>query len=166
VTLDDTGAKVTITDKAGTSSNSTPTPVLSRFPPAATRTDTGGTLKLTVTGGVTISCPAGITLDSPSVKLGTGASLALANETLLTLFNTHFHVGNLGAPTSRRWCRRCPACRAPSLPRGPDHGGRIPRHGWKFPVRLTAAGEIALVREEEDIREAIRIILGTAPGSG
>ena len=29
-----------------------------------------------------------------------GASLALANETLLTAFNTHFHVGNLGAPTS------------------------------------------------------------------
>ena len=43
-------------------------------------------------------------------------------------------------------------------------GGEFLGTGWKFPVRLTTAGEIALVREEEDIREAIRIILGTAPG--
>jgi uncharacterized protein involved in type VI secretion and phage assembly len=101
VTLDDTGAKVTVTDKAGNKlefdANAGSLAVSTSGNAEQT---TGGTLKLTVTGGVTISCPAGITLDSPSVKLGTGASLALANETLLTLFNTHFHVGNLGAPTS------------------------------------------------------------------
>jgi phage baseplate assembly protein W len=35
--------------------------------------------------------------------------------------------------------------------------------GWKYPVQLDQ-GEIALSRYEEDIREAIWIILGTAPG--
>jgi phage baseplate assembly protein W len=36
--------------------------------------------------------------------------------------------------------------------------------GWKYPVQLDLAGEIALSRYEEDVREAIWIILGTAPG--
>ncbi|MGE3539971.1 MAG: GPW/gp25 family protein [Candidatus Tectimicrobiota bacterium] len=36
--------------------------------------------------------------------------------------------------------------------------------GWKFPVQLEPTGEIATVAYEEDIREALRIILGTAPG--
>ena len=35
--------------------------------------------------------------------------------------------------------------------------------GWKYPVTLEN-GEIALSRHEEDIRQAIRIILETAPG--
>jgi len=35
--------------------------------------------------------------------------------------------------------------------------------GWKYPVTLEQ-GEIALSRHEEDIRQAIRIILETAPG--
>ena len=35
--------------------------------------------------------------------------------------------------------------------------------GWKYPVQLED-GEIALSRYEEDVREAIWIILGTAPG--
>lgn len=35
--------------------------------------------------------------------------------------------------------------------------------GWKFPVSLEN-GEIALSSHEEDIRQAIRIILETAPG--
>lgn len=35
--------------------------------------------------------------------------------------------------------------------------------GWKYPVTLEK-GEIALSRHEEDIRQAIRIILETAPG--
>jgi phage baseplate assembly protein W len=36
--------------------------------------------------------------------------------------------------------------------------------GWSFPVTFNAAGEIASSAYEEDIREAIRIILGTNPG--
>lgn len=36
--------------------------------------------------------------------------------------------------------------------------------GWAFPVRLTSDGEIATVAEEEDVQQAIRIILGTARG--
>ncbi len=36
--------------------------------------------------------------------------------------------------------------------------------GWKFPLTLEADGHIALSLEEEDIREAIVIILSTTPG--
>jgi Bacteriophage baseplate protein W len=36
--------------------------------------------------------------------------------------------------------------------------------GWAFPPRTQADGSIAAARYEEDIREAIRIILGTNPG--
>jgi phage baseplate assembly protein W len=36
--------------------------------------------------------------------------------------------------------------------------------GWKFPVKLGDSGKIALSKYEEDIREAILIILGTAKG--
>jgi hypothetical protein len=36
--------------------------------------------------------------------------------------------------------------------------------GWAFPVAPDAAGEAALAAYEEDVREAIEIILGTNPG--
>ena len=36
--------------------------------------------------------------------------------------------------------------------------------GWKFPVTIDATGKIAMSKFEEDIKEAIRIILGTARG--
>jgi len=36
--------------------------------------------------------------------------------------------------------------------------------GWKFPVNVNAEGRIAMSEHEQDIREAIRIILGTARG--
>ncbi len=36
--------------------------------------------------------------------------------------------------------------------------------GWKFPVKPDHERKIAVSRYEEDIREAIRIILGTAKG--
>lgn len=36
--------------------------------------------------------------------------------------------------------------------------------GWAFPVQFEPGGEIAEVAYEEDIRQAIRIILGTNPG--
>ena len=36
--------------------------------------------------------------------------------------------------------------------------------GWKFPPQLDARGQIALVAEEEDVEEAIRVILATQPG--
>lgn len=36
--------------------------------------------------------------------------------------------------------------------------------GWRYPVQLDQEGEIALSRYEEDVREAIWIILSTAPG--
>jgi phage baseplate assembly protein W len=36
--------------------------------------------------------------------------------------------------------------------------------GWAFPVRVDATGGIALVSREQEIEEAIRLILGTSPG--
>lgn len=37
--------------------------------------------------------------------------------------------------------------------------------GWKFPVSVdTVSGQIRVSEYEEDIREAVRIIIGTAPG--
>jgi phage baseplate assembly protein W len=36
--------------------------------------------------------------------------------------------------------------------------------GWKFPVQVDARGRIAVSEADEDIREAIRIILGTVRG--
>ncbi|MGH3914520.1 MAG: GPW/gp25 family protein [Pseudonocardiaceae bacterium] len=36
--------------------------------------------------------------------------------------------------------------------------------GWAFPVHTDATGSIALVRDEREVAESIRIILGTAPG--
>jgi phage baseplate assembly protein W len=36
--------------------------------------------------------------------------------------------------------------------------------GWAFPLRTDAAGGIAMVAEEQEIEEAIRLVLGTAPG--
>jgi uncharacterized protein len=36
--------------------------------------------------------------------------------------------------------------------------------GWAFPPRVEADGSIAVAVYEEDIRQAIRIILGTNPG--
>ena len=36
--------------------------------------------------------------------------------------------------------------------------------GISFPLRTTASGALALVSEEQELREAIRLILGTAKG--
>lgn len=36
--------------------------------------------------------------------------------------------------------------------------------GWKYPVRVGSDGRIAMSQYEEDIKEAIRIILGTSKG--
>lgn len=36
--------------------------------------------------------------------------------------------------------------------------------GWRFPIEPEARGEVALAAFEEDIRQAIEIILGTAQG--
>jgi phage baseplate assembly protein W len=36
--------------------------------------------------------------------------------------------------------------------------------GWAFPLRTDATGSISLVSREREIEEAIRLILGTAPG--
>jgi phage baseplate assembly protein W len=36
--------------------------------------------------------------------------------------------------------------------------------GWAFPLRTDATGSIALVSREREIEEAIRLIIGTAPG--
>jgi phage baseplate assembly protein W len=36
--------------------------------------------------------------------------------------------------------------------------------GWAFPVRVGATGGVALVSGDREIEEAIRLVLGTAPG--
>ena len=42
--------------------------------------------------------------------------------------------------------------------------GDIIGRGWAFPPRLDHRGQIALVGDAEEIEQAIRIILNTAPG--
>jgi phage baseplate assembly protein W len=36
--------------------------------------------------------------------------------------------------------------------------------GWAFPPRIDAGGKIAEAAYEDDVRQAIRIVLGTSPG--
>ncbi|HEX4980998.1 MAG TPA: GPW/gp25 family protein, partial [Ilumatobacteraceae bacterium] len=36
--------------------------------------------------------------------------------------------------------------------------------GWAFPLRTDAAGGIAMVADEQEVEESIRLVLGTAPG--
>src|SRR5215471_11649392 len=36
--------------------------------------------------------------------------------------------------------------------------------GWAFPTSSDAMGEVAMAAFEEDVRQAVRIILGTSPG--
>lgn len=36
--------------------------------------------------------------------------------------------------------------------------------GWAFPFQADASGEVAMASDEDDIRQAIKIILGTAQG--
>ena len=42
--------------------------------------------------------------------------------------------------------------------------GGILGSGLSFPLRVDARGGLALSHEDEDVREAIHVILGTAPG--
>jgi phage baseplate assembly protein W len=46
------------------------------------------------------------------------------------------------------------------MTRTPEFVGR----GWAFPLRADANGDMALVAQEREIEEAIRLILGTAYG--
>ncbi len=41
---------------------------------------------------------------------------------------------------------------------------RFISRGWAFPLRVGPAGGIAMVEREREIEEAIRLVLGTAPG--
>jgi phage baseplate assembly protein W len=36
--------------------------------------------------------------------------------------------------------------------------------GWAFPLRVDAGGQVCMSGDEDDIKEAVRIILGTAQG--
>lgn len=42
--------------------------------------------------------------------------------------------------------------------------GRFIGRGWAFPLRVSATGGIGLVGGDVEIEQAIRLILGTAPG--
>ena len=101
LTFDDAGGKATLADSGGNKLEfDANAGALQVQVSGNAEQQVGGNLTISVSGSATISAPSGVTLDSSSVKLGTGASLALVNETLLTLFNSHMHVGNMGAPTS------------------------------------------------------------------
>jgi phage baseplate assembly protein W len=43
-------------------------------------------------------------------------------------------------------------------------GARFVGKGWSFPLRLDSSGAFALSAGEDDVAEAIRLILGTSPG--
>lgn len=45
-----------------------------------------------------------------------------------------------------------------------DEGKAFLGRGWAFPPDLDTTGEMATAAYEEDIRQAIRIVLGTTPG--
>lgn len=45
-----------------------------------------------------------------------------------------------------------------------DEGKAFLGQGWSFPVQIDSAGEIMLSRYEEDVREAVRLILETNHG--
>jgi uncharacterized protein len=47
---------------------------------------------------------------------------------------------------------------------GPDPARAFLGAGWAFPPRIEPTGTVAEAAYEDDIREAIRIILGTNPG--
>jgi len=36
--------------------------------------------------------------------------------------------------------------------------------GWSFPMRIDAAGGVAMVSDDHNIQQAMRLVLGTAPG--
>jgi uncharacterized protein involved in type VI secretion and phage assembly len=99
--LDDAGGQVTLSDKSGNqfvldaNANSLTIEIGGNQEQTV-----GGNLTINVTGRATISAPSGVTIDSTSIKLGSSAALTLVNDTFLDIFNTHFHVGNMGAPTS------------------------------------------------------------------
>jgi phage baseplate assembly protein W len=46
----------------------------------------------------------------------------------------------------------------------PDNGADFLGQGWSFPMRISSRGGISLSRHDQDIEEAIRIILSTAKG--
>ena len=50
---------------------------------------------------ITVTSSNKVVVDSPNIELGTGAIESLIKgETFQQLFNSHTHIGNLGAPTS------------------------------------------------------------------
>lgn len=52
----------------------------------------------------------------------------------------------------------------PNERRGTEAADAFRGTGWRFPVETDSSGEVALSSNERDIKESIRIILGTAPG--
>ena len=53
---------------------------------------------------------------------------------------------------------------APAAPAAADPAEAFLGVGWAFPPRLRPDGRIAEAAYEEDVREAITIVLGTSPG--
>ncbi len=101
IELDDQAGKMTLSDKAGNqlvldaNANSLTVEIGGNQDQTV-----GGNLTINVTGTATVSAPSGVTIDSTSIKLGSSAALTLVNDTFVDLFNAHFHVGNVGTPTS------------------------------------------------------------------
>lgn len=101
ISLDDAGGTVTVSDSGGNSivldanANS-----LSIQTGANEEHEVGGDLTINVTGSATIAASSSVTIDSSDIKLGAAASLTLVNDSFLDIFNSHIHVGNLGAPTA------------------------------------------------------------------
>ena len=101
ITLDDDAGTLTVADKSGNKLCFDANAGSLAIETSGNQQMKGqGNIEINVTGSATIAATAGITLDSTSVKLGKGASMGLVNDSFLTIFNTHVHVGNMGAPTS------------------------------------------------------------------
>jgi uncharacterized protein involved in type VI secretion and phage assembly len=101
ITLDDDAGTLTVADKSGNKLCFDANAGSLSIETSGNQKMKGqGNIEINVTGSATIAATAGITLDSTSVKLGKGASMGLVNDSFLTIFNTHVHVGNMGAPTS------------------------------------------------------------------
>jgi len=101
LTLDDAGGTVTLQDSGGNKIVLDANAGSLTVETSGNQDQTvGGNLSINVSGTATISAPSGVTIDSTSIKLGSSAAMTLVNDTFLDIFNAHFHVGNMGAPTS------------------------------------------------------------------
>lgn len=94
LTLDDLQGTVSITDASGDALtfDAAQKKLVIDFQNAITIQVQDVSLTLSPDGKAVLSSPLSVTVESPGIKLGGSATLALVNERLLDLFNNHVHA--------------------------------------------------------------------------